>query len=1625
MVTELIRQSWRAGDPLRLPARIDRDVIGIVTAYFAETQNTPRCLNWLDVRWVNLVDGVIVLQASSKAADSGRITWAFVTQDAASESSDEEFKARIELGEVHFSGILSKLRALDHQLTSGELYPKQLDQAVKQMRLATAKYQYAREWIEKRVVRFQRARLLGFLHRFDFLNKAREAGVEIDDTVFSLPFVRFARVHDSAAHSLASVAALADLDKLVDDLSDETYLTDIFASDANSRLISGGALARILARELGANVAEHARARRAWFCSRVAVVGTGKKQRRFLEVIVADDGAGVTADLIAIVAKDPRPRIHGRWHQLKETDDIEQFLLDYAFDRFTSSKRSLNDLMHLPRKHRGIVSSGLFWIWNLVAAEGGILDVRTATASATYDFRRNRTWKHRRRVGTRASAGTLVRVILPLSKAETSKPLAANTVPLDLTNFAYTWAGDLAESEGFPPSDRAAQATLKIAELAFRESLFARLRERHGNADDGTLLVIDLSGIRPLWEKASAVPLAHFFIESNYTSVFGRSAVVLWNVPETSAVLFEQAVEFAARQFAHLDQIRRVAVMVFDSGRVRIIANSAAVERSLAKLSSEGELELEQLVEGLNVSDDAAIRRAIRENSHLFNISADDVVHFRAWPTALTAAVWTQGVEWLFAKIDAAPPNGICFQYESAVFRLPSLGEYARRFFHFRALLADREAEPRLAWLVAHAVRAAEMAQAGTAELLVSVTRPSSELAREVASAYAARFKRTLRVITAETPEELALYEGTLLAEHAIYITTVMSTGSTSERVARSTASWIHNWLGTIACVDTRQTAEILAKVQVAPGAWLSVFPECATGEVYALGHRDVGRIRASNLRGERIVAIDPLNVCPVTPPNESTPNSFRASEDDLWRYARESTSVIHVGHFEEADGHHYAYLADTAVLLHSALQESAETVMDGMVRRVLTSIGDVDPNKIILLHPPSDVSMGERIAREVQRRSGAKYRDVLYRDTFAGRARFSPLAELSLPWRGATVVLLDDATNTGEALMGLVDTATRNRPLRVIAWIALSRLPVHRGSLFSGITALERCRDVQIHFALSLDIPVFTEKTCPICQLRQRLQRARAAAPLLRGAIERVRRALASRRLLATGGEFDESYLFAALNPTRVARLREAIERSDFDGAALQLWERTVREAMSRWQSICDLAFILCSEPELVNAAALTAYLLPLLSACEDAVQECTSRTVVSVMGFAVVLSTRLTEIIGETKVSELIGRVSIALLARSDITAAQLGSIASLLLAFTKFDNDSAIVGRRTASMWSMAFDRASAGQAQRLPPISRLYLSALRAGTGVYDLAEGSGDFGTATESSALCERAEEVASTFWSHATETLKNWIDQMEVGAIGEAEFLQPLFALAEAMTELQGLQQLFVSIDDLAVRRHKLQTGISRTWRNPAVALAIDGLLDPVATILDALDRGRDGEIQAAIVQLQQRWSLVRDTLDPAFNELFPEVVAVAARAWQRFEKQANLPLTVASKPSWGEVDRAERAFVPEPVLWRFLAAALENLGTAAFHGLSDSDMSRAKATLALRKETDEYGRVQIFVRISDNGPAFRRGALETSAAPGHGEALSAVRTMIGWFDGELIGPKLDAASGQSFVELSMRKYK
>jgi len=100
-----------------------------------------------------------------------------------------------------------------------------------------------------------------------------------------------------------------------------------------------------------------------------------------------DNGEGLTSQLEGVLKKRLREAVRSKYSNRKGTAFEPHHLIDYAFDRLSSSKRDIAQLIHLEKiSPNGLVASGLYWVWNVVRSHQGVISIRTADACAWYDF---------------------------------------------------------------------------------------------------------------------------------------------------------------------------------------------------------------------------------------------------------------------------------------------------------------------------------------------------------------------------------------------------------------------------------------------------------------------------------------------------------------------------------------------------------------------------------------------------------------------------------------------------------------------------------------------------------------------------------------------------------------------------------------------------------------------------------------------------------------------------------------------------------------------------------------------------------------------------------------------------------------------------------------------------------------------------------------------------------------------------------------------------------------------------------------------------------------------------------------------------------------------------------------
>jgi hypothetical protein len=324
----------------------------------------------------------------------------------------------------------------------------------------------------------------------------------------------------------------------------------------------------------------------------------------------------------------------------------------------------------------------------------------------------------------------------------------------------------------------------------------------------------------------------------------------------------------------------------------------------------------------------------------------------------------------------------------------------------------------------------------------------------------------------------------------------------------------------------------------------------------------------------------------------------------------------------------------------------------------------------------------------------------------------------------------------------------------------------------------------------------------------------------------------------------------------------------------------------------------------------------------------------------------------------------------------------------------------------------------------PLKDLYLRIANGALAADAVEDSASDIGTFSAKWGLFEQATEIASMFWAHDAENVKNLIDHVTAAvADTPTELLRTVMTLASEVSDLQALQALLVGIDRRNPKR--LLAGLAFNWNSTHARAAISSIVEPVASLLDLvtspLEDGNNRDASELALQLAARWTGVRDTLDPVFGTIFPSVYTVVDTAWQSFERLTGLPRRVAMPPVWN-VAKTDRAFIPEAVLARFLGVAMQNLRTAAFAGASDFE--GRTASVEVGRATDNWGQSVIDISLCDNGLKFK--PTETSPQPeGHHLGLEDLRTMVPWFGAEIIGPTFDYVNTETKVTLRSRKYK
>ncbi len=1657
--------------------------------------------DWTLTEWISLPEAVIVLSWSSKLVAAGHSVEWLIFEPLRITEALQEMRAQAShvVGPELFLTLSRAIDKLTKDARVGALTARDLNSTLSaiQQRAKGGKQSIERHvatWLDIELSPLRRLGVLSYMQRYKFFLRAFEAGINVVPEPPNIPRLNIRSAPDTACLELRPVGALIDVGSLVQELNEPEELERVLGAYAGMDVARGGALANILITELGNNIEEHAQAPGAWLWTRLVVEGKVRQQtekdppvksfrehnRGFLELSICDNGIGLIKELERVLNRDRRDSAISKYSRVSHPREIQ--LIDYAFDRLSSSKRDIAQLVHLEDpdwvrtegERPSVVSSGLYWVWNVVRSHRGVLAVCTAGYNVWYDFtdwsgRGNpEGWKLTFPIYEELGVdvcGTVIRICLPLKDGRTSEAFSQRlerrkpevSHPVRDMRFSFIWAGDLVrnvpikrptkqsrrQSHQLSPQD-----TVRLPGISDGHEirLLQELEKQHFPLKDGDVLVLDLCGVRSQWAKRSVAPLCQFVLEMNYTSTVGRSAVVLWNVPASSEEVFELAVkigdlferhlEDANRKHSQLRELRRAVLLIFDNDRIRIFCGWPEAEEILNRLRQEGELDLDEIGAGaLSDSDRLRLISLITENSHIFEWTGKNRVSLRIWPPDIRIAAWAQGISWFNSKLDSeVQSGGVHLLPANGWFRLPSTGYLVKEFYQFRGLMASHEACAKMAWHVAQIVNSIGIPmQEGDPQplRLISVSRPAMALAHHLHDNYYYDKNGAVSAVIADkTIEELeALGGDSSLTGFAILVTDVISSGRLCERIARAFPKI--KWLGTIGLLETRyDIKEHLVRLRNGVGTF--AVGDTATGPTYALAIRKIQKFSPAQLGPVQATAIDEVNMCAVQS-SEHLPDTV----EQFWTFVKRKPEAIQIGHCT-GNNHHYVYNVDVGQLL-DANKAGGQSLLDFIVKHVSSALErkHYDPDATVIMHPPHDHSYAERIAKAVQHDTGVLFRHVLYKDNFAGHWRFSPFVQHGVPLKNCTLVLIDDGTNTAETLMGLLDAASFGAPRDVLAYVGITRMPPHKNHLFTNLKSLhglQKNGTIKIEFILGLSIPVYSPRECPICRLVGSLTNLADNSSLLRRYSHDLIDSLRPGCQVNESDGFGFLWIYTSNSRLRVTELREALETLDYHGPSAELVESILSEAISSTsrEALLNLAFVVCAEPDLVGATIFAPYLdsqqQELIRGALQAMVDCDPKELMTFVGFAFHLIARAYQRSPNKDPSAALNSFWNALLARREITTAIIGRVISFVLAEASrekgsdFNTSKANLSRlllhelrREVNPRSRAIERIDSLAITRA--FAYLFVrEALAPRPNWHSSGSGRSDEARAD----FYEIATLAASHFWRHASDYIKADIDLLSEALFVDSpstpdRLFGPIHSLIVSFDQLYELQER-VRYAQQKIKEETNEALGMPNWDSPELSSAIARFMQALVGIAEEAEVSEfnQDKINEKLKSLHRYWGHLTSHLNRAFEEMLPEIHGVVANKWGKFAEEFGFPSSVAEPlKTDNSLSRDVRVFMPRSLVLRFLNASLQNLKSAAFGGWSAQDIaSSAKAHIEISAD----GSQTVAVKVIDNGPSRSQ---ETRVGDQLG--LKNVRIMASQFGAELLGP--DSNNGNTCVELRIRR--
>jgi orotate phosphoribosyltransferase len=814
--------------------------------------------------------------------------------------------------------------------------------------------------------------------------------------------------------------------------------------------------------------------------------------RPFFELAVGDNGWGVTTTLRKKLPSTGRA---------SETD-----LLRRAFDK------------HLFEGHAG-VRRGLYDARSAVLRWGGVMRVVTNGLQLDIDGTGARPSERPSDV-TVGLPGTYYRILLPMEEAQEAKRIRVPEEPLLFPDRPVLKSEylDLSKCHGYRETDDESFRLLTPLTKVSRHSatVLVPREPRTANAAPSaeairelgipSAEVVEVSG-EPVrerklirWPEPREEQRATEIIEEAFEEIQGRRNVCLcvdlarlrenktafWERvlcplirkhggALTDVMLFFNASEQIISNLGRADELlaalaeRSAALLVFDRhDAASVVGPPEPVADALQALFQRGCVKRKTLKRIFGIRD--------TKKHGAFETLFDDIVERhglvakgkRGSDTILTVpdllGTLKQSFEQRFQNLLAATGT----LYEDGHFVLPS-GKHTDTYIESRRLLQDE------AFLYRASRSIVALYESERVDCILSYSLPGAALCERVV----AHLGERTRYAVARDYEEvnLVLGGGIRPDERVLIVTDVVSSGSLVSRLARYVKDCGGEVVGAAALLDVRHPDDPQTDLDVTVRALLrkpirkydprscplcerfipktavhrpSLAPEVvAGGEEERLTRREESHIERLLARREGL-----------------------GEEEELWSILLQS-GAMRAGHFIR-DEHHFTYYVDTARLVGAP---QVKTIIrrraSRTVSRLLSQCGRID----YVIHPQNYTAtvLGEIYADLIPDLPG------VLTAVRKSRATFDITGRSAEALQDANVLVVDDATNTGRAVLDIFGLLQRFGANCVGVCILINRLPHEIFESFDKI--------FPFHFQYFLNLPAYDGSNCPLCREQRDLE--------------------------------------------------------------------------------------------------------------------------------------------------------------------------------------------------------------------------------------------------------------------------------------------------------------------------------------------------------------------------------------------------------------------------------------------------------------------------------------------------------------------------------------------------------